>query len=232
LLSDAWASPGSIFHDPDVNLNLECTFRHCHAVKNSLRSAQRLPKLPASAGLGGRLAGMCNYRKNEDQRVKLYLNIISGVLLSATLVHPRVLAAEDPGVAGINGTITFFYYDEIEAAAPFYGELLNLPLSMDEEWVKIYRITASSSVGLVQQGHGFHDVAEDKPAMLSIVVGDVDAWYARLKAAGATILKKLPKPDAASAEGSAPVRGFVAQDPGGYTVEFFTWQHSSKPAEN
>ncbi len=156
--------------------------------------------------------------------MKLYLNMICCLLLLIATAHTPLSAAEDQVVTDIDGTITFFYYDQIEAAAPFYGELLNLPLTMDEEWVKIYRITATSSVGLVQQGRGFHDVAEDKPAMLSMVVADVDAWYARLKSAGATILKELPPADADKAEGAAPVRGFVAEDPGGYTIEFFTWQ--------
>ncbi len=114
----------------------------------------------------------------------------------------------------------------INEAAPFYAQLLGLPITMDAEWVKIYRITETSSVGLVQQGHGFHEVAKDKPAMLSMVVSDVDAWYEKLQLAGATILKVLPAADADAVEGSAPVRGFVAQDPGGYTIEFFTWQTS------
>lgn len=156
--------------------------------------------------------------------MKFCLNIITGLLPLASLAQPTFAAAEEQAVPDISGTVTFFYYDQISNAAPFYGELLGLSLTMDEEWVKIYRITETSSVGLVQQGHGFHEVAQDKPAMLSMVVSDVDAWYAKLKSAGATILKALPAADADSVEGSAPVRGFVAQDPGGYTIEFFTWQ--------
>ena len=58
--------------------------------------------------------------------------------------------------------------------------LLKLEKTMDKGWVKIYRITPTSSVGLVLQGHGAHDVSDEKPAMLSIVTGDIDAWYERL----------------------------------------------------
>jgi len=158
--------------------------------------------------------------------MKFCLNIITGILLLAALAQPKLAAAEPQSVADITGTVTFFYYDQINEAAPFYGELLGLQKTMDEEWVKIYRITETSSVGLVQQGRGFHEVAEDKPAMLSMVVSDVDAWYEKLKSAGATILKDLPPAEAGPVEGRAPVRGFVAQDPGGYTVEFFTWNAS------
>jgi predicted enzyme related to lactoylglutathione lyase len=135
--------------------------------------------------------------------------------------------ADEKAMPGIDGSITFFYYNDIESAAAFYGELLQLPVTMDAEWVKIYQITATSSVGLVLQGRGFHEVADDKPAMLSMVTDDVDGWYARLNSAGTVILKELPPPDVEASEGSAPVRGFIAQDPGGYTVEFFTWQKKS-----
>jgi predicted enzyme related to lactoylglutathione lyase len=153
-------------------------------------------------------------------------------LVLATLALPAFSRAqveqeaEQAATPGIEGSVTFFYYPDIEAVAPFYGGILQLPMTMDTDWVKIFRITPSSSVGLVQQGRGFHEVSEDKPAMLSIVTNEVDAWYARIKASGTVILKELPPPDAEASAGSAPVRGFIAQDPGGYTVEFFSWQQS------
>ncbi|MEO0997317.1 MAG: VOC family protein [Pseudomonadota bacterium] len=131
-------------------------------------------------------------------------------------------AGEQPAPA-IAGTVTFFYYEDLEAAAGFYGELLQLPVTLEEDWVRIYRITPTSSVGLVRQGRGFHAVSDDKPAMLSIVTDEVDAWYARLRAAAVPMLSELAPPGADREEGAAPVRGFIAEDPGGYTVEFFSW---------
>jgi catechol 2,3-dioxygenase-like lactoylglutathione lyase family enzyme len=134
------------------------------------------------------------------------------------------------GVAGaqpvisMDETITFFYYEDLQAQVPFYEDLLGLEKTMDMGWVKIYRITPSSSVGLVLQGHGAHEVSADKPAMLSIVTGDVDAWYERLVAADVRVLKELPAPASASNSERAPVRSFLVEDPGGYTIEFFTWQ--------
>ena len=121
-------------------------------------------------------------------------------------------------------TITFFYYEDLEAQVPFYEGLLKLEKTMDKGWVKIYRITPTSSVGLVLQGHGAHDVSDDKPAMLSIVTGDIDAWYERLVAAKVRVLKELPAPGNDPGPDRAPVRGFLVEDPGGYTIEFFSWQ--------
>ncbi len=122
-------------------------------------------------------------------------------------------------------TITFFYYEDVAVAAPFYEDLLGFEKTMDQDWVKIYRITPTSSVGLVQQGHGFHDVSDDKPAMLSIVTENIDAWYEFLVEADVVIRKELPGYQTKLKPTDAPVRGFVVEDPEGYTVEFFSWRN-------
>ena len=124
----------------------------------------------------------------------------------------------------IDATVTFFYYKDLDAAARFYSDVLGLKATTDMGWVKIFQVSATSSVGLVQDGRGFHAVADDKPAMLSIVTDDVDAWYQELVDAGVPILKDLPPAESELDPNPAPVRGFVAEDPGGYTIEFFTWQ--------
>ena len=134
-------------------------------------------------------------------------------------------AAEAPAPPPINDTITFFYYEDLEAADDFYGKLLGLEKTMDEDWVRIYRISATSSVGTVLNGRGFHAVSDDKPAMLSLITDNVDAWYDRLTNAGIVIRSELRPADQAAEPGRAPVRGFIAEDPGGYTIEIFTWQN-------
>lgn len=150
----------------------------------------------------------------------------SAAILTTILSAASVSAgnADTQATTSIDETITFFYYKDLEAQVPFYEELLGLKKTMDMDWVKIYRITKTSSVGLVLQGHGAHDVAEDKPVMLSIVTGDVDAWYERLEAANVRVLKELPAAVSESEPDRAPVRSFLVEDPGGYTIEFFSWQ--------
>ena len=147
------------------------------------------------------------------------------VLLLMILFNNQVHATE-ADVPDITGSVVFFYYDDIEQAATFYSGLLELEITMDTEWVKIFQITPTSSVGLVKNGRGFHQVAEDKPSMLSMVTDDVDAWYERLQSAGTVILKALPPHTAPESGDAAPIRGFIARDPGGYTVEFFSWNKS------
>lgn len=155
------------------------------------------------------------------------LKSLAAVAALSALFWSAVCADEQPSPA-IDGTVTFFYYEDLEAAARFYKDLLQLPVTMNEDWVRIFRITPTSSVGLVRQGRGFHDVSADKPAMLSMVTKNVDAWYARLRKANVPIRSELPSPDEERKAGAAPVRGFIAEDPGGYTIEFFSWQSATE----
>lgn len=143
-------------------------------------------------------------------------------MLLALASTASVAGSEPPGA--IDATVTFFYYENLEEQLPFYEGLLGLKPTMAEDWVRIYPITETSSVGLVLEGRGLHAVSDDKPAMLSIVTDDVDAWYRRMVDAGVPVRSPLRPPGTAGDPDRAPVRGFVVEDPGGYTIEFFTWQ--------
>ena len=119
----------------------------------------------------------------------------------------------------IKENILMLYYKDITEAVPFYEQTLGLPKTFNQDWVKIYRLTATSSVALVQEGEGsFHRAQADNAVMLSIVTEDVDAWYERLKQdQGIVFLKDIYNNE------HAPIRAFLVEDPGGYSIEFFQW---------
>jgi len=112
-----------------------------------------------------------------------------------------------------------FYYKDLAVVAPFYETTLGLTKTFDETWVKIFQLTPSSSIGLVQEGEtSFHRAQANNAVMLSIVTEDVDAWYQRLKQdEGIVFLKEIYN------NKNVPIRAFLVEDPGGYTVEFFQW---------
>ena len=127
-------------------------------------------------------------------------------------------ARPSPAALSIDSQVTFLYYKDVAAAAQFYGGILGLERTFDEGWVEIYRISSTSYVGLVDETRGSHQVSESKPVMLSIVTDEVDAWYEHIRAADVTIVSEI-------SDGTAvPVRSFMVEDPGGYTVEFFRWR--------
>ncbi|MGH9318511.1 MAG: VOC family protein [Vicinamibacteria bacterium] len=117
-------------------------------------------------------------------------------------------------------TVTFLYYQDLEAAASFYGEKLGLERTLDLDWVKMFRISPSAKVGLVNASGGTHRPSADKPVMVSFVVDElqqVDRWYERLKARGVELTSE---PQDSPRSG---VRAFGFRDPEGYTLEVFAW---------
>jgi lactoylglutathione lyase len=117
----------------------------------------------------------------------------------------------------VSANLVFFYYNDLPAAMRFYEQVLGLPLTVDQGFCKIYRITSHSFVGLVDGVDGTHKPNPIKPVILSFVVPDVetvDAWHAHLVAHGVTIFRPL------GTSQRIGVHGFMALDPEGYTLEF------------
>ncbi len=133
---------------------------------------------------------------------------------------PGAAAALGPAAGAlppIVGQVTFLYFNDIDAAARFYGGTLGLAKTFDLGWVRIFALSPTSSVGLVDGKSGAHRPAAEKPVMLSLVVDDADRWYAYLKGRGVEI--KQPPSDGTRVR----VRAFGFSDPEGHTLEVFQW---------
>ena len=152
--------------------------------------------------------------------MKLRPRLVLLVLLCLSLTGTNLMAEEthQPPIS-IEENILMLYYKDISEVAPFYEQVLGLHKTYNQDWVKIYQLTANSFVGVVQEGErSFHRVQDENAVMLSIVTDDVDAWYERLKQNQEIVfLKEI------SNSNNVPIRGFLIQDPGGYSIEFFQW---------
>jgi len=117
--------------------------------------------------------------------------------------------------------ITFFYYNSLERAADFYEKILGLELVDDQKWAKICRIHGNAYLGIVEGRRGFHETQEDNAVLLTLVVRDVAAWYAKLVDCGVRVLREIETHE------DIQVRCFFVQDPGGYAVEIQTFLNPS-----
>ena len=54
----------------------------------------------------------------------------------------------------IASQITFLYYKDLDAAQQFYEGILGLEKVEDQGWAKIYRVSSTAFVGLVDEAHG------------------------------------------------------------------------------
>ncbi|MBN1221673.1 MAG: VOC family protein [Candidatus Aminicenantes bacterium] len=114
----------------------------------------------------------------------------------------------------IQANLVFFYYKDLEAAQRFYREVLGLEMVLDYGFAKLFRISQTSYIGLVEESKGMHSSDEPKTVTLSFVTEQVDGWYEYLVGQGVEM--RGPIKDATR----HPTRGFVAYDPGGYYLEF------------
>ncbi|MCK4438890.1 VOC family protein, partial [Candidatus Bathyarchaeota archaeon] len=84
----------------------------------------------------------------------------------------------------IDGSITFFYYDDLDEASRFYGEKMGFERVLDVGFAKLFKVYDNVHVGLVDGSRGSLKPAENKSVMLSFFVDDVEDWYRRLKDKG------------------------------------------------
>jgi lactoylglutathione lyase len=109
--------------------------------------------------------------------------------------------------------ITFLYYVDLPRAMAFYENVMGLKLVIDQGWSKIYEVTSSGYIGLVDQARGSHRAHPVKPVQICIRVADVNAWHRYLLDEGITITKgPRDVPD-------LKIRAFVFNDPEGYQIE-------------
>lgn len=109
--------------------------------------------------------------------------------------------------------ITFLYYVDLPRAMAFYENVIGLKLVIDQGWSKIYEVTSSGYIGLVDQARGSHRAHPVKPVQICMRVADVNAWHRYLLDEGITITKgPRDVPD-------LQIRAFVFNDPEGYQIE-------------
>ena len=159
------------------------------------------------------------FRRVPQMNFNRSLVLLALLCLSALLYTNAVAEETNIPLFSIKESILMFYYKDLSEVVPFYEETLGLTKTFNEDWVKIYQLTATSFVGLVQESEAsFHRAHADNAVMLSIVTEQVDAWYELLKRdQGIIFLKDIYDNE------HAPIRAFLVKDPGGYSIEFFQW---------
>ena len=149
----------------------------------------------------------------------LFLVLVVAIFCGATGLAPADGEVTARPAAPITGQYTMFYYKDIAAARRFYGEMLGLQATYNDDWVTLYQVLPGAFLGVVQEGGtAFHPARSENSVMLSLVTGDVDQWHVRLQEH-----HDIPMVKAPYNHDKVPIRAMLVRDPGGYTVEFFQW---------
>lgn len=106
--------------------------------------------------------------------------------------------------------ITFCYVPDLAPAARFYGELLGLPLAVDQGTCRIYRIAADAYLGVCERAE---PPPETGSVLITLVTDDVDGVHERLVAADVPV--DQPPQD----NETYGIYHAFYRDPAGYRVE-------------
>ena len=110
----------------------------------------------------------------------------------------------------IDQQITFLYTRDLSKSAKFYENVLQLPLILDQGGCRIYEVKGAAYVGVCERENA---VVDPKGVIFTLVVSDVDGWYAHMRENGVSFEKT---PTINEAYG---IYHFFAKDPNGYLFE-------------
>ncbi len=123
--------------------------------------------------------------------------------------------------------VTFLYATDPAACRTFYADVLGLPLVLDQGRCAIFAVAGSRAfLGICEARtpRELHEPRSEGGSVHTFVTPDVDAWHARLTAAGVAGLT-TPR---LSAEYN--VYGFFFRDPAGYLFEVQSFRAPEWPA--
>lgn len=113
----------------------------------------------------------------------------------------------------IQSQITFLYYPHLPPIAQFYQDVVGLDVIEDQQWAKIFQVTRSSFLGIVDGNRGFRRPLRESAVLCTFAVPDVLAWYEHLVAQAVKILREP------AVHEEIQVHSFFFEDPGGYAIE-------------
>ncbi|NRB50128.1 MAG: VOC family protein [Saprospiraceae bacterium] len=138
------------------------------------------------------------------------------ILGKAKTVYPVQESSKVPPGLGFNGSITWLYYKDLLQMQNFYEETIGFSLVADQGWTKIYQVSPTGFLGLVDERRGMHSFSEDKAVNVSFFLEDVEAWYTYVEAS-----QNFPLHSKHMSVGlESKYRSFVGYDPEGYFLEF------------
>ena len=153
----------------------------------------------------------------ENERLMPLLDAVQALYPDGGEPAPGVTSAR-PADLGIQATVFWLYYRDLEAIQEFYEAVLGVQMVVDQGWAKVYPVSSTGFIGFVDGERGLHEATDEKAVTVSFFTADVDAWFEHLRAWGEM---ELRTPEI-SGEGDF-VRTFVGYDPEGYFLEWDTF---------
>jgi len=83
-----------------------------------------------------------------------------------------------PGGLAIHSTITWLYHLDLLAMQNFYQDMIGLQLVADQGWTKIFQVSNTGFLALVDEKRGMHSYTKKKAVNVGFVLDDLEGWFA------------------------------------------------------
>ena len=81
----------------------------------------------------------------------------------------------------LTSNITFLYFNDLEAAKPFFEEVLGLEKAYDPGWAAVYRLRVKAFLGAVDNHSGSIQVTSTDSVLISLTVDNIEEVHESLK---------------------------------------------------
>jgi len=107
--------------------------------------------------------------ENEDFIPQLKKNTLK--------VAAQHLNRELPEGLHIHSTITWLYHKDVLGMEGFYQDVLGLGMVADQGWTKIYKITGTSYLAIVDERRGMNKYSKEKAVNVGFILDDLEGWF-------------------------------------------------------
>ncbi len=81
----------------------------------------------------------------------------------------------------LTSNITFLYFNDLEAAKPFFEKVLGLEKAYDPGWAAVYRLRDKAFLGAVDNHSGSIQVTSTDSVLISLTVDNIEEVHESLK---------------------------------------------------
>ena len=130
----------------------------------------------------------------------------------------QAIETSRPSELGVQATVLWLYYRDLERVERFYRDMLHHERIVDQGWAKVFPVSSSGYLGLVDGERGLHPATDEKSVTVSFFTDDVEGWLEYMRGREDFQLRTQEL-----TEESGRVSVFVGYDPEGYFLEWDTF---------
>jgi len=82
-----------------------------------------------------------------------------------------------PDGLGFHSTIIWLYHKDLLSMQHFYQDVLGVEMVADQGWTKIYKVSDTGFIGLVDGKRGMHQFTEKKAVNVGFIIDDLKPWF-------------------------------------------------------